>query len=85
MEEQISAWQCTHSVHTRRNSYARSSGMPTGLTEDLVLRYLCNSIKWHKFGELERMVELGRNPPVGGNGCGGQKRGLEELDINIAG
>jgi hypothetical protein len=37
MAEQISAWQCTHSVRTHRNSYARSSGMPTGLTEDLVL------------------------------------------------
>jgi hypothetical protein len=85
MAEQINTWQCTHNVHTHRNSYARSSGMPTGLTEDLIMRYLHNSIKWHTFGDLERMVELGRDLPLEGNGFGRQKRTLEELDINVAG
>jgi hypothetical protein len=59
--------------------------MPTGLTKDLVLRYLYNSIKWHTFGDLERTVELRQDLQVGGDGFGGEKRALEELDINIAG
>ena len=71
MIEQINAWQCTHSVHTHRNSYARLSGMPTGLTEDLIMRYVYNSIKWHTFGDLEKMVELGRDLQVDGKGVGG--------------
>src|SRR5438270_4024180 len=82
MEEQICAWQCTHSVHTHRNSYARASGMPTGLTEDLVMRYLYNSIKWHAFGDLERMVELGRNLRNERKNLGRQKRKMQELDVN---
>lgn len=85
MEEQISAWQCTHSVQTHRNSYARSSEMPTGLTEDLILRYLYNSIKWHAFGDLERRVELSREVQVVEKGFGGPKRPLKELDINVTG
>jgi len=57
----------------------------TGLTEDLVIRHLYNLIRWHIFGDLERMVELGRDLLVKGKGLGGQKRALKELNINIAG
>ena len=35
--------------------------MPIGLIEDLVIRYLYNSIKWYIFRDLERMVEFGYN------------------------
>jgi hypothetical protein len=85
MAEQITAWQFTHSVRTHRNSYARSSGMPTGLTEELVLRYLHNSIMWHTFGDLERMVELGRDRQLEGKKLGGEKRALRELESVGAG
>src|SRR3981189_3765295 len=78
MVEQITAWQCTHSGRTHRNSYARSSGIPAGLTEELVLRYLHNSIMWHTFGDLERMVELGRDRQLEGKKLGGAKRALRE-------
>jgi hypothetical protein len=84
MVKQINVWQCTHSVYTHKNSYARSLGMPTGLTEDLIMGYLHNSIKWHTFGDLERIVKLRRDRPLKGSGFGGQKRALEELDVNVA-
>lgn len=74
MVKQINVWQCTHSVYTHKNSYARSLGMPTGLTEDLIMRHLYNSIKWHMFKDLEKMVELGRDLPLKGNSIDGQKR-----------
>jgi hypothetical protein len=81
--EQINAWQCTHSMHTHRNSYTRSSGMPTGLTEDLVLQYLHNSIQWHTFGELEKIVGLRRDQYAEGKSSSREKRTLTETDINL--
>jgi hypothetical protein len=58
---------------------ARSSDILTGLTKDLILRYLYNSIKWHKFGDLEKMIEPGRDQQAEGNKLGGQKRALKNL------
>lgn len=64
--------------------YARSLDMPTGLTEDLIMRYLHNSIKWHTLGDLERMVELGRHHQAEAGCFSGQKRALKELGVNVA-
>ena len=83
MAEQISAWQCAHTVRTHRNSYARSSAMPTGLTEDLILQYVHNSIQWHKFGELEKMVDLVRANHAKRKHSDGAKRALAEMDGNL--
>ncbi|KAH8591926.1 hypothetical protein B0O99DRAFT_631472 [Bisporella sp. PMI_857] len=84
MAEQISAWQCTHNVRTHRNMYARSSDIPSGLTEDLIVLYLYNSIKWHTFGDLERKIELARDQHAEEK-YSRDKRVLTELDINLPG
>ena len=83
MAEQISAWQCAHTVRTHRNSYARSSAMPTGLTEDLILQYVHNSIQWHRFGDLEKMVDLMRATRAKGKNSDREKRALAEIDSNL--
>ena len=64
--EQITTQQYTYSVYTYQNSYTRLVGIPTGLTKDLVIRYLYNLIKWYMFRDLERIVKLRRNPPLKG-------------------
>lgn len=82
MAEQISAWQCAHNVRSHRNMYAKSLDIPTGLTEELILRYLHNSIKWHTLGDLERMLELRRKEQAEQKKSGREKRTLIEPEVN---
>jgi hypothetical protein len=83
MAEQTSAWQCAHSVRTHRTSYARSSALPTGLTEDLVLQYVHNSIQWHKFGDLEKIVDLTRANDAKRKNSDGEQKALLEMDGSV--